>query len=493
MSLSSTGTLNASILQEAGSNLSSKYLTQANATSTYQPKLTFNSPLLNTANTVSIDLSLYDTVSARNTALSSYLTSNQTSNQFLLLSGGALTGALSTNSQITGFTTLNGTTGIFGTISTTNNTNQAIPAVGNFGGTGDKIVIYNGTPTTYPYSIGYETNSLWISSPNTIKLYNNGVNSLAINSSGNVGIGTTPSSSYSLDVKGNCRIASSTGTVLYIGNGSTPCLLNLWDASGSAWQISTQGGLKFYNGDILGSLILRFQILSGGNVGINTTPSTSYALSMSGSLSVSSGSINIFGTNTNNLVFDNNLNNYKIQLYSGFGFGIASSTLMYISGSAHNFYNSGTSLTTPIASIDGSGNISASGNATITGSLSCSSLSVSNRFYTTSLAFLFVGGTTYCAGFFFNNVPSVIQGKTFIIDGQITQSSTTTSTSYGFTQIVNNYGAGNGVVVKTLNISANTAINWYNGFTNWYDGLNVYTYGTSLPTTYCYVRISVLG
>ena len=33
--------------------------------------------------------------------------------------------------QITGTTTLNGTTGIFGTISTSNNNNLTIPSVGN--------------------------------------------------------------------------------------------------------------------------------------------------------------------------------------------------------------------------------------------------------------------------------------------------------------------------------------------------------------------------
>jgi hypothetical protein len=41
--------------------------------------------------------------------------------------------------QITDVRTVNGTTGIFGTISTTNNTNVAIPSVGVAGGTGDKI------------------------------------------------------------------------------------------------------------------------------------------------------------------------------------------------------------------------------------------------------------------------------------------------------------------------------------------------------------------
>ena len=42
--------------------------------------------------------------------------------------------------QITGISTLNGTTGIFGQLFTTNNTNVNIPAVGVAGGTGDKII-----------------------------------------------------------------------------------------------------------------------------------------------------------------------------------------------------------------------------------------------------------------------------------------------------------------------------------------------------------------
>ena len=71
--------------------------------------------------------------------------------------------------------TLNCTTGIFNSLSTTSNTNQAIPSVGNFGGTGDKLIISAGTSTSYPYSLGIETNSLWMSSPNSIKLYNNGI------------------------------------------------------------------------------------------------------------------------------------------------------------------------------------------------------------------------------------------------------------------------------------------------------------------------------
>ena len=111
--------------------------------------------------------------------------------------------------QIIGITTLNGTTGIFGTISTSNNNNLSIPSVGNFGWHGDKYIVQNGTSTTYPMSIGVESGSLWISSPNTIKLYNNGTNTFTIDSSGNVGIENIDTS-YKLTVSGATSLKSIT-------------------------------------------------------------------------------------------------------------------------------------------------------------------------------------------------------------------------------------------------------------------------------------------
>ena len=140
-----------------------------------------------------------------------------------------------------------------------------------------------------------------------------------------------------------------------------------------------------------------------------------------------------------------------------------------------------------------SGNTGVGGNLNISGFLTCG-----NRWATFSAIFLNGGsGTTYCAGFYFNNYPNLINGKTFLIDGSVTQSGLPTSTSYGFTQIVNNPGvtsSGN-VVTKNLYMSSNTVVNWYNSGYNvyWNDGLNVYTYGTSLPTLVCTVRILVLG
>ena len=47
---------------------------------TSQSNLTFNTPLSKSGDTVSIDLSLYDTISARNTALTSYWTTGNDPN-----------------------------------------------------------------------------------------------------------------------------------------------------------------------------------------------------------------------------------------------------------------------------------------------------------------------------------------------------------------------------------------------------------------------------
>ena len=89
-----------------------------------------------------------------------------------------------------------------------NNNNLSIPSVGNFGGLRDKYIVQNGTSTTYPMSIGVESGSLWISSPNTIKFYNNGTITLRIDKSGNVEIGTTPTST--LNVSGSLTVSGAT-------------------------------------------------------------------------------------------------------------------------------------------------------------------------------------------------------------------------------------------------------------------------------------------
>jgi hypothetical protein len=126
---------------------SCNYITNATNTLTNYPSYT----VLNSCNYIN---------NATNT-LVNYYTKTQSDANYLLKTGGAMTG------QITGVTTLNGTTGIFGTISTTNNTNTNTPQLGVYGGTGDKFILYTGTASVYPYSLGINNLVFWYSVPST--------------------------------------------------------------------------------------------------------------------------------------------------------------------------------------------------------------------------------------------------------------------------------------------------------------------------------------
>ena len=90
------------------------------------------------------------------------------------------------------------------------------------------------------------------------------------------------------------------------------------------------------------------------STGVNATN-----LNTTGTLT-SSGAIY---ANGNSLIFPNAISDFKISLWgtNNYGFGIKASTLAYFSQNYHNFYNSGVSTTSPVVSMDGSGNIINSG------------------------------------------------------------------------------------------------------------------------------------
>jgi hypothetical protein len=92
-----------------------------------------------------------------------------------------------------------------------------------------------------------------------------------VNSSGNLGLGTT-TPSYQLDVQGTGRCLSN----FTIGNGTSGVSMNLWDITGAAWRVGTgNSNLSFSNGSItspgVGSFTERVTIEPAGNVGILTT------------------------------------------------------------------------------------------------------------------------------------------------------------------------------------------------------------------------------
>jgi hypothetical protein len=69
---------------------------------------------------------------------SANITWNNTSNTFLVSN-------LQMAGQVTGITTLSGSTVLFGTVATTNNTNVNTPSLGIAGETGNKLILSGGT------------------------------------------------------------------------------------------------------------------------------------------------------------------------------------------------------------------------------------------------------------------------------------------------------------------------------------------------------------
>ena len=72
---------------------------------------------------------------------------------------------------------------INGTVNITRDTVN-VPSVGTFGGTGDRLILYQGNASSYPYSLGINTSTLWYSAPATAshRWYIGGANNMTLNS-----------------------------------------------------------------------------------------------------------------------------------------------------------------------------------------------------------------------------------------------------------------------------------------------------------------------
>jgi hypothetical protein len=273
---------------------------------------------------------------------------------------------------------------------------QINPALGVAGGVGDKYIIQAGTASTYPYSIGFETNSLWMSSPNTIKLYNNGSNSILIISSGNVGIGTTDPKEL-LDVRRKGIFHNGIGTTPTNGTyGSGGTRLILWPgtdtntpyslgiAGGTLWYLVPTSAIHaFYVGTTE-----RMRINASGFVGINTND-PKCQLQVNGICNINngspvavplnymqSGSLTIGGTNANygggNLWNANTAgllmecaDNTEIAVHDN---GLRVASFMYYEGGANNRIIIGRDMGWgAISSVNMRGNTNINGDLTLTG------------------------------------------------------------------------------------------------------------------------------
>ena len=138
---------------------------------------------------------------------------------------------------------------------TVNTVQVAPPSVGTSGGIGDRIICWQGTSSSHPFSLGIDNNTLWYSVPNNCshQFYVNGVKRVHINNLG-VGIGIE-SPIYSLYIAGGDNtsndllkryirqdangIASTTGNFYVIANFSG----NIWCSVGTIY-VSSDARIK---------------------------------------------------------------------------------------------------------------------------------------------------------------------------------------------------------------------------------------------------------
>ena len=125
-----------------------------------------------------------------NTTLNNITTINSSLN----VSGTSILQGASTHLStlnISGNTTCSGNIYSNGTVTCTqniitNNSTVNTPQTGQFGNTGDRIILYNGDVSVYPYSLGINSSTLWYSVPTTAShiFYSGGTPYVQINSTG---------------------------------------------------------------------------------------------------------------------------------------------------------------------------------------------------------------------------------------------------------------------------------------------------------------------
>ena len=338
--------------------------------------------------------------------------------------------------------------------------NVNTPQLGNYGGTGDRLILWSGSSTAHPFSLGIWNSTMWYSVPSGSfhSFYVGGAEILRFDTSGNVGIGTN-AAAQSLDIYSDntsknqyIRVRANTAREAGIkldrsgvswditnkGAGFTTSVNNLCFGSSSVSSVleltqsgnvgigtinpnaslelysTTQlqprlilSGQEFYTNTAIqsGGIALLCGVNRSGNrqlwitdsttltqnttspvlriftqgidcVATNGTSVLPISFGNSGatttingsSISLSGGNVNInnaltvgSSVNINNngvLNFDNQINNFRINLWGGvYGFGINDSTLRYNTSGNHTFFNNGTQ----VLKIDAGGNLGSLG------------------------------------------------------------------------------------------------------------------------------------
>ena len=305
----------------------------------------------------SLNVNSYIVASSNITACSNVITSNINSiniNNANLLTTGSLNslGSLNFYNTLTQFNTnlitLRGILSIASNISLNAYSVAGIPPVANatlMGGNGSRIILRNArSQTEFPDAIGISTDALWLSSSN-ISLYINGVNQFNINSNGilttsnqinqiksdvnnffmgKVGIATTATSAYNLNVNGSLNSTSiNTATLTVNGLDISSGIANsIANSSNYTSNISNVLNINSSNyasniSNVLFTLITNITAnLSSTSSSININ-SSNYASNISNVLNINSSNYtsnisNVLNINSSN--YSTNISNILLTL-----------------------------------------------------------------------------------------------------------------------------------------------------------------------------------
>ena len=216
------------------------------------------------------------------------------------------------------------------------NTGVSVPGIGTYGSIGDRIILKQGNATEFPCSIGLDNNYMWYSTSANIghKFYSGGVSNLTISSNGYIGINTSPSATYRLDINGSIN-----ATYIY----SNTSLINFNNFVNIGTANTMTGSINFAGSDGTNAIsIIRNNSgisLSGNNSGISIAAGI---ISVFNSYESIPG-IGTYGSNGDRIILK--AGNTSLYPYS---IGLENNYIWYSTpiGCGHRFYSGGTNTLT---------------------------------------------------------------------------------------------------------------------------------------------------
>ena len=369
LSYTNTTSLNNYTSNYISSNIVANVLTNYITTASISGKesiLTFNTPLTRSVNTISLDLSLYDTITARNTALGNYLP----------LSGGTMTASITITGSSSGILFNSGSGGALGeaggtgAYSTSAITNDCIlrSRTGNSlilqsGGGASAITINSGNNVSITNSIISTLNVNGIINANYPDIRINPVNGVSLLTVEGRIMGTN---GYSGVFGGDMYETAYWGKVVCInggglGDNTNATATKITNTSSFSIYTRSSGTSTYFDKNL-------FVVRNSGNVGIGTT-NPQYLLDVN-------GSANINGVLT--ILKDN-------WILSSDGI-----LRIYFQNNGTTFFHSGNTgsdgfhfrnfAQSDIFIINEAGNVSSTGSLTMAGSISCTSITASSGY-----------------------------------------------------------------------------------------------------------------